>query len=483
MTRPADPRFGALPALTRRPLLVAMMLLAASACGDSAVTGVVVPSANRPAPSGPNLQLAAARADSMARGLYRPRALMQIGPQTSSLVSVVSVVPGWVQGYVQPNLIQAKLAGPVKSVTVSSGQGGDAIQCSGSYGRLVAYDAVNNLLADVPLTIPDPWDCGLDQVTYGARATATSSSAEIASFFILPMSPLGFPVLGMPGGRATATYVPQLTPDADPNEPPIARLQIVCVVTTFACTFDGSGSTDDHGIVSYSWDAGAGQAGRKSGKIASFTYPNGNVRMITLTVTDASGRSGSASQPFYFSFASQPGSNTPPVGAFNVVCPSLTCTFDSSPSTDDAGIVARGWNFGDGTGGGGSEAVIRHTYAAPGVYNVSLSVHDGGGTGSQTVKSITLGASGAIDLPPTSSFVWSCITPAMPHQCTLDAGGSSDDNGIVSYQWSWGNGRSETRVGKTAKNTWSGYGFYPVTLTVKDAKGQTGTSMQYVEVQ
>ena len=70
----------------------------------------------------------------------------------------------------------------------------------------------------------------------------------------------------------------------------------------------------------------------------------------------------------------------------------------------------------------------------------------------------------------------------MPRQCAFDASTSSDDVGIVSYKWDWGNARSETKVGTTTKNTWAASGTYTVTLTVTDSKGQQNSKAQSVVV-
>lgn len=66
----------------------------------------------------------------------------------------------------------------------------------------------------------------------------------------------------------------------------------------------------------------------------------------------------------------------------------LTVVFNAASSTDtDGTIVGYSWNFGDGTTGSGM--TVYHTYAAPGIYTVSLVVTDDEGfTGStsQTVE-------------------------------------------------------------------------------------------------
>lgn len=56
---------------------------------------------------------------------------------------------------------------------------------------------------------------------------------------------------------------------------------------------------------------------------------------------------------------------------------------------------------------------------------------------------------------------------------TFDAGGSTDNVGIVSYEWNFGDGKTGTGI--TTSHTYTNPGTYTVTLTVKDAAGNTDT--------
>ena len=71
--------------------------------------------------------------------------------------------------------------------------------------------------------------------------------------------------------------------------------------------------------------------------------------------------------------------DNPPVAAFTVSCTNLACTFNGGSSTDDNGIAAYAWTFGDSTSGNG--ATVSKTYSAAGTYTVALTVTD---TTSQT---------------------------------------------------------------------------------------------------
>jgi PKD repeat protein len=59
---------------------------------------------------------------------------------------------------------------------------------------------------------------------------------------------------------------------------------------------------------------------------------------------------------------------------------------------------------------------------------------------------------------------------------------SSDDVGIVSYKWDWGNGRTETKTVPTTRNTWAATGNYTVTLTVTLTKGQQNSVSQSIAI-
>lgn len=82
------------------------------------------------------------------------------------------------------------------------------------------------------------------------------------------------------------------------------------------------------------------------------------------------------------------GTNVPPTAAFTSSCSNLRCSFNASASKDPDGTIASyAWNFGDGTSGTGPSP--SRTYAAPGSYNVTLTVTDNGGAKGTTTRTVT----------------------------------------------------------------------------------------------
>ena len=91
----------------------------------------------------------------------------------------------------------------------------------------------------------------------------------------------------------------------------------------------------------------------------------------------------------------------------------------------------------------------------------------------------TLGTGGVVaNQPPKASFTTSCTQLV----CSLDGSGSTTDSDgtIASYAWTFGDGGTAT--GATANHTYAAAGTYPVTLTVTDNGGLTGSSTQSLTV-
>lgn len=80
------------------------------------------------------------------------------------------------------------------------------------------------------------------------------------------------------------------------------------------------------------------------------------------------------------------------------------------------------------------------------------------------------------DAPPTASFTASCADLT----CTFDASGSTDDRGIASYAWTFGDGG--TGAGVTASHTFASAAPYTVGLTVTDTSGQPASLSKVVTV-
>ena len=165
-------------------------------------------------------------------------------------------------------------------------------------------------------------------------------------------------------------------------------------------------------------------------------------------------------------FGTTPG-NLPPLAKFDFTCTALGCDFDARSSQDDQGVVSQSWAFGDGTNGSGIQP--HHNYAAGGTITARLTVQDASGLTSSLTKRFTLPAAGGrAGNPPVANFI------AFPSGGTVeyDASSSTDDVGIGSYKWDFGDGKSGS--GKLVTHVYSAPNqFYTVTLTVFDLAGQS----------
>lgn len=162
--------------------------------------------------------------------------------------------------------------------------------------------------------------------------------------------------------------------------------------------------------------------------------------------------------------------DAPPVARMSHSCYYLDCSFNDG-STDDRGIVSRSWNFGDGSPAATGVSTT-HAYPAAGSYTVTVTVTDEVGQTASAAEVVTVVAE---DFGPVPSFTASCVLAA----CTFDSGASTDDHGITSRRWTFGDGGSAGDIVAPA-HTYAKGGWYVVTLTVVDTQGQQRSITQEV---
>ena len=147
--------------------------------------------------------------------------------------------------------------------------------------------------------------------------------------------------VGTIGGGSNPEWQPGAAlPPPDPDEPPVARLTATC--TYLECQFLGYTSTDDHGVSGYAWSFGDGTGDLNYNSPYSVEYHRyqaPGTYQVTLRVTDWGGQTASVTQAVTVTSAP----NVAPVANFTSFCGSYgrNCSFNSSGSSDDVGIVSR----------------------------------------------------------------------------------------------------------------------------------------------
>jgi chitodextrinase len=152
-----------------------------------------------------------------------------------------------------------------------------------------------------------------------------------------------------------------------------------------AVLFDACGNAEtpcapaNNPIVSYAWSFGDGASG--SGRIAQHAYATAGTYVVTLTVTDASGRSAQTTRSLEVGASSRPTASfnfspTAPRANTNITF-NATASFTNEPGRE---IDSYSWDFGDGSPvvTTGNE-IVSHVYTAVGTYRVTLVVADNAG--------------------------------------------------------------------------------------------------------
>jgi PKD repeat protein len=170
----------------------------------------------------------------------------------------------------------------------------------------------------------------------------------------------------------------------------------------------------------------------------------------------------------------QEGTNQAPVASFTTApgIGELDLFVDGTASSDpDGAVVDWDWDFGDGATAMSDHTT--HTYAAAGVYTISLTVTDDLGETGSSSQSVTVG-----NPLPTAAFT---ATPLVGTRTfDLDGSASSDNGAIASWDWDFGDGSAGS--GETVSHSYAEDGTYTVTLTVTDDEGATDTESQEVTV-
>jgi PKD repeat protein len=244
-------------------------------------------------------------------------------------------------------------------------------------------------------------------------------------------------------------------------------------------TFNGSKSSDNIGIVNYTWTFTDGARMILHGVRQLYQFDNPGFFVVTLNVTDAAGNWATDTMTVTV-IAAVPVDDAAPVadaGPDQTVNERTQVSFDGSGSSDNVGIADYSWTFMDGIPI--TLAGIQPTfyYNISGTFVVMLNVTDAAGnwgTDTMTVSVID------VTVPFSSAGPDQIVDEGT--LVAFDGSGSIDNVGVENYTWTFMDGALVSLYGDLPTYRFDNPGIFVVTLNVTDADGNWGTDTITVTV-
>ncbi len=228
---------------------------------------------------------------------------------------------------------------------------------------------------------------------------------------------------------------------------------------------NGSGSSDNVGIVNYTWSVDGEEY---YGEVVTLTFEDAGTYDVQLEVFDTCG-----SDTDTCTIEVQP-DNSPPyadAGPDRDVVEDTVVTFNGSESSDNLGIANYTWTIEDESYYG---MIVNHTFHDPGSYEVSLEVRDH--AGNENVATCTVDVE---DVTAPEAEAGNDLTVTVAENFTLSAANSSDNGVIDEYIWQI---EGEEKTGIDIVHSFSEPGTKNITLKVIDGGGNNDTDKVYITV-
>ena len=286
------------------------------------------------------------------------------------------------------------------------------------------------------------------------------------------------------------------------GQPPAAEAgSDISAEINYPVYMDAGNSSDDREIARYEWDFGDGTV--VSGTSPYHIYNQEGEYTVTLTVTDHCNQSSVDTLTVSVVSGEAPVANAG--GPYVAGAGGPPAYFNGNSSTDDFGVAKYLWDVddavdsdGDGNFVNDMDVVGRNpffTYAAQGVYNVTLTVLDGAGNSHSDSTTVNVAANLA---PEAICVPWMATDPLSFHETyngrSIRLKAITRDAGDLTYQWDFGDGSPpypETPAKVSNKYAIEASHVYPdspaetpyiATLTVWDSQGLSGSDQYPVMV-
>ena len=231
-------------------------------------------------------------------------------------------------------------------------------------------------------------------------------------------------------------------------------------------TFNGSGSSDNVGVVNWTWLLKNNLLNKfLYGKIVNYTFDDPGVYYVILNVSDAAGNWMNDTIKVTVNDITPP---TADAGIDRTIYEGEIASFLGTESSDNVGIVNWTWTISDESGNITKYGMaVNHSFMVPGIFTITLKVFDEAGNSNTdtlivNVQDIT---------PPVANAGYDII---IQEGTIVNFNGnlSSDNVGIVNFTWTFFDGFIEMTLYGIAPNyTFNHPGVFYITMFVTDAAG------------